>query len=67
MEVYTSGEWRDVCHDGDANNDKDWSINEAMVACRQLGYPGTAMKKKGGYGNGQNAGIDDFDCHGGKC
>ena len=58
--------WRDVCHNGNDRNDKDWSITEAMVACRQLGYPGTAMSRKGGYGNGGNKGIDDIDCVGGK-
>ena len=59
-----NNEWRDVCHDGDDLFDQDWSINEAMVACRQLGYPGTAMKRKGGYGNGHGKSMDGIQCYG---
>ncbi|XP_072037180.1 uncharacterized protein [Amphiura filiformis] len=65
VQVYDTDQWKDVCHDGDDRGDKDWSFKEAMVACRQLGYPGTAMKRKGGYGNGNsNNAIDAFECDG---
>ena len=67
VQLYYKDAWRDVCHDGDDWYDKDWSVLEAMVACRQLGYPGTAMGRKGGYGNGaDSAGLDSFTCNGSK-
>ena len=60
-------EWRDVCHDGNDLFEQDWSITEAMVACRQLGYPGTAMSRKGGYGNGNSSQtMDGVACFGSK-
>ena len=65
VQVRYNSEWRDVCHDG-GYYDKDWTIDEAMVACRQLGYPGTAMRRKGGYGNGTSKGLDDYRCYGSK-
>ncbi|XP_072037190.1 galectin-3-binding protein B-like [Amphiura filiformis] len=65
VQVYDTDQWKDVCHDGDNGSDKDWSIKEAMVTCRQLGYPGTAMIRKGGYGNGNSENVlDAFDCDG---
>lgn len=33
MEIYRSGSWEAVCLD-------EWDLNDAFVACRQLGYPG---------------------------
>ena len=32
VEVLYDGQWGAICDDG-------WSINEARVVCRQLGYP----------------------------
>ncbi|XP_072040001.1 uncharacterized protein [Amphiura filiformis] len=65
VQVYEQDQWKDVCHDGDNGSDKDWSIEEAMVACKQLGYLEATKSKKGGFGNGNsdNA-IAAFDCHG---
>ena len=58
--------WRDVCHDGNDWGENDWGIEEAMVTCRQLGYPGTAMERKGGFGDGRRSkSIDSIDCEGG--
>ncbi|XP_013413091.1 deleted in malignant brain tumors 1 protein-like [Lingula anatina] len=34
VEIYHNGEWRRVCEEG-------WGLNDAKVACRQLGYEGT--------------------------
>ena len=44
---------------------RDWSFPEAMVVCRQLGYPGTALIRKGGYGNTTGPAISSFSCDGG--
>lgn len=32
IEICTGGEWRAVCH-------SSWDVNDAMVVCRQLGFP----------------------------
>ena len=65
IEVYDTNKWRDVCHDGSGKDD-DWGIEEAMVTCRQLGYPGTAMTRKGGFGDGSlSKSIDSINCEGG--
>ena len=66
IQVYNANQWLDVCHDSDDEfGNRDWSFSESMVVCRQLGYPGTAMIRKGGYGNATGPAISSFSCDGG--
>lgn len=57
-----NGTWLDVC-----DNDF-WGVNDAMVACRQLGYPGFARARRGSYfGEGVNNGsVGQIGCRGSK-
>ncbi|XP_072036775.1 uncharacterized protein [Amphiura filiformis] len=66
LQVFSNNQWHDVCSDGDDElGNQDWRIKEAIVACRQLGYPGTAMITKGQFAN-QTAGpvIANMYCDG---
>ncbi|XP_067672345.1 neurotrypsin-like [Haliotis asinina] len=46
VEVKVNGRWGSVCDD-------DWSVYDAIVACRQLGFSGLAKAQPGGtYGEG---------------
>ncbi|XP_028411924.1 deleted in malignant brain tumors 1 protein-like isoform X2 [Dendronephthya gigantea] len=48
VEVLYNGQWGTICDDG-------WDINDARVACRQLGYPDAIKSLRGGevpFGSG---------------
>ena len=59
VEIYHAGEWGTVCDDS-------WTTNDAEVACRQLGYAGTASAHTHatfGEGTGR-IWMDDVRCAG---
>ncbi len=59
VEVFHKGQWGTICDDY-------WSMNDAKVACRQLGYP-YAVRALRGYqvpdGTGQ-IWLDNVGCNG---
>ena len=59
VEVSFGGEWGTVCDDG-------WSVNDARVICRMLGYNATlSATPRGAFGEGNGTiWLDDVDCNG---
>lgn len=71
--LHDDDKWLDVCFYGDDFGDFSWDITTAMVACRQLGYPGVASRKyyflndrNANTDNGDVQALDSFFCRGGK-
>ena len=61
LEIFINGKWGTVCDDG-------WGINDAHVACRELGYSYALSYQccsSYGGGNGQ-IWLDDVGCSGGE-
>ncbi|XP_038074969.1 scavenger receptor cysteine-rich domain superfamily protein-like [Patiria miniata] len=59
LEIFLNGEWGRVCDD-------DWDLQDAQVACRQMGFPGAIQATQGGiswFGNGPIL-LDDVACTG---
>ncbi|XP_038052381.1 uncharacterized protein LOC119725091 [Patiria miniata] len=59
LEIYHDGQWGTVCHDG-------WSIEDANVICRQLGYPPSSHAWSGAH-FGQGSGpilLSNVACNG---
>ncbi|XP_038072278.1 uncharacterized protein LOC119740886 isoform X2 [Patiria miniata] len=59
LEVFLNGEWGTVCEDS-------WGLDDALVACRQLGFPGAIEATQGGsFGSGSGPiHLDDVACTG---
>ncbi|XP_078576486.1 scavenger receptor cysteine-rich domain-containing protein DMBT1-like [Branchiostoma floridae x Branchiostoma japonicum] len=59
VEIFHSGEWGTVC-------DNNWSLTDAEVVCRQLGFPGVRQATTGAsFGNGTGQiWLDDVGCRG---
>ena len=59
VEVYLNGEWGTVCDDF-------WSLEDAEVVCRQLGFPGAVTwLRAAGFGEGEGRiHLDDVECVG---
>ncbi|XP_063956210.1 scavenger receptor cysteine-rich domain-containing group B protein-like [Lytechinus pictus] len=59
VEVFYFGQWGTICDDR-------WGSTDARVVCRQLGYSGDALARKGAY-YGQGSGpilLDEVSCLG---
>ena len=59
LEIYYKGTWGTICDDG-------WDINDANVACRELGYEFTISHRRRNnvpYGKGQ-IWLHEVDCTG---
>ena len=59
VEIFLNDQWGTICDDG-------WSIQDAKVTCRQLGFSGSVMAVHGGYygtGDGE-IWLDEVRCTG---
>ena len=58
MEVYYNGVWGTVCDDG-------WTLADARVVCRELGFGVSNVRYNGYYGQGSGViWLDDVNCVG---
>lgn len=56
LEIFLNGKWGTVCDDG-------WQMEDAQVACRQLGFLGAKRYYTHGGGSGP-IWLSNVDCHG---
>ena len=59
VEIYNSGQWGTICDDG-------WNINDAIVVCKELGFP-TALSSFSNAYFGSGTGViwmDNVRCTG---
>ena len=57
-----------MCYDSRESETRQWSFYNAQVVCRELGFPGTMIARKGGVETGDRESIvDGFKCKEGTC
>ena len=67
VEVQYDDTWSNVCYDSRESETRQWSFYNAQVVCRELGFPGTMIARKGGFANATRKSIvDGYKCREGK-
>ena len=57
----------DVCYESRQSETRDWSFTNVQVVCKELGFPGAMIARRGGYGEGRRQyTMHDFKCNKGK-
>ena len=63
VEVKYDDVWSYVCYvkpklqDGEVSDTRKWSLANAVVVCRELGFPGTMFARQGGQGIGSRQSV----------
>ena len=54
----------DVCYESKQSETRDWSFTNVQFVCKELGFPGAMIARRGGYGEGKGQyTIHDFKCY----
>ncbi|XP_072047044.1 lysyl oxidase homolog 2-like [Amphiura filiformis] len=62
VEVQYDDTWASVCYELHSTSGQ-WSFDNALVVCRELGFPGTMFAGQGGMGQGnRKASLYDYKC-----
>ena len=48
VEVKYDDTWSGVCYESKSGDTRSWSFANVQVACRELGFPGAMLARKGG-------------------